>query len=81
MVQIILSQFSLEVNICKLYFISHMVQIIQIREMILENAEENFISHMVQIILQYCKLQQSRPILLYIPHGSDNTKISTKSIQ
>ena len=27
-----------------------MVQIIQIREMILENAEENFISHMVQII-------------------------------
>ena len=75
MVQIIQSTKRRKVGF-HLSFISHMVQIIRgvpFRESIIDKYP--FISHMVQIILGL-KSQNFWLICLYIPHGSDNTRIS-----
>ena len=55
-------------------FISHMVQIIHLLDK-LHNflVTTFFISHMVQIILSKRALNMGNIIILYIPHGSDNT--------
>ena len=77
MVQIIPTKStSSTVTHANLYFISHMVQIILIRISKYNSSQCNFISHMVQIILGYClALKFASSLLLYIPHGSDNTRV------
>ena len=57
-----------------LLFISHMVQIIHLSPSFLLRPLQVFISHMVQIIPVRNLWEKFRKaLLLYIPHGSDNT--------
>ena len=55
------------------FFISHMVQIIQLQTNIGNCYRIIFISHMVQIIHMSARILMKPRKLLYIPHGSDNT--------
>jgi len=60
-------------NHLALFFISHMVQIIQRNSFRKKTFESVFISHMVQIIPIIASKSLLPLRLLYIPHGSDNT--------
>ena len=57
-------------------FISHMVQMKAGSESIIEMPVKIFISHMVQMKGVFTKLLFFRRCSLYIPHGSDERRMS-----